>query len=121
MSIIHERLRIARENADLKQTDVAKLTNINNKTLSGYENGVSNPDPDTIATLAQLYKVTTDYLLGLTNDYTNNIENDGLTETEKHILNNIKTSPELVNIFEVYKALPDKQKQAVLSLIMTLK
>lgn len=34
-------LRVAREKRGLTQTQVMQLTGINNKTLSGYENGVS--------------------------------------------------------------------------------
>ncbi len=45
-----------------------KLTNVNHKTLSGYENGVSEPDLETLKILAILYNVSTDYLLGRTND-----------------------------------------------------
>lgn len=33
-----------------------------------YESGIRNPSPDTIAKLASFYSVTTDYLLGLTDD-----------------------------------------------------
>lgn len=34
-------LKSAREDNDLTQIQVMRLTGINNKTLSGYENGVS--------------------------------------------------------------------------------
>ena len=43
-------LRVAREKRGLTQTQVMQLTGINNKTLSGYENGVSEPDLQTLAT-----------------------------------------------------------------------
>lgn len=64
MSTIGERLRIARDKSGLKQTQVKERTNINNKTLSGYENNVSRPDLETLKLLAELYGVSTDYLLG---------------------------------------------------------
>ena len=38
----------------LTQTQVMALTGINNKTLSGYENGVSEPDLQTFALLLRL-------------------------------------------------------------------
>lgn len=59
------RLRSARENKNLTQLQVAKLTGITNTTLSNYENATSRPDPDTLKLLAKTYNVTTDYLLGL--------------------------------------------------------
>lgn len=63
MSGIGARLRAARERKNLKQTQVKERTGINNKTLSGYENGVSEPDFDSLKLLAECYDVTLDYLL----------------------------------------------------------
>lgn len=62
MSTIGERLRIARDKSGLKQTQVKERTNINNKTLSGYENNVSQPDPETLVVLADLYEVKYEWL-----------------------------------------------------------
>ncbi len=63
MSTLGERLRLARDKKGLKQTQVKDRTNINNKTLSGYENNVSEPDTNTLATLADLYEVSYKWLL----------------------------------------------------------
>lgn len=63
MSGIGERLRAARERKNLKQTQVKERTGINNKTLSGYENGVSEPDFDSLKILAECYDVSLDYIL----------------------------------------------------------
>lgn len=63
MTTLGERLRIARNKKNLKQTQVKERTNINNKTLSGYENGVSEPDADTLVVLADLYEVNYEWLL----------------------------------------------------------
>ena len=64
MSIVSDRLRTARTQKALSQMDVMRLTQINNKTLSGYENAVSEPDYASLVSLANIYGVTTDYLLG---------------------------------------------------------
>ena len=66
MSILSERLQSARASKRLSQIEVMRLTQINNKTLSGYENAVSEPDYNTLLALAKLYGVSTDYLLGQT-------------------------------------------------------
>lgn len=63
MSTLGERLKLARERTGLKQTQVKERTNINNKTLSGYENNVSEPDAATLSTLAELYGVSYKWLL----------------------------------------------------------
>lgn len=64
---IGEFLKAAREDLDLSQVKVMKMTGINNKTLSGYENGVSEPDLQTLATLANLYGFSVDKLLNINN------------------------------------------------------
>lgn len=63
MSTIGDRLKNARENKMLSQIQVYKDTGIHNKTLSGYERGVSQPDLETIALLANYYDVSIDYLI----------------------------------------------------------
>ena len=50
-------LRLAREKRGLTQKQVMAMTGINNKTLSGYENGVAEPDLTTLRTLLKLYGV----------------------------------------------------------------
>lgn len=60
---IGDRLKRIRKNSGLTQTDVSKATGINNKTLSGYENNVSTPDPDTCLILANFYAVSPEYIL----------------------------------------------------------
>lgn len=70
MSLIGDRLREARERKNLKQTQVKSRTGINNKTLSGYENGVSEPDLETLRILADLYEVSVDWLTGRTDNPT---------------------------------------------------
>lgn len=65
MSTLGERLRKARERKGLSQTEVYRRTNINNKTLSRYESGGSEPDLDTLRILAEQYEVSINYLTGI--------------------------------------------------------
>ena len=64
MEIVKNRIRDLREDLDLRQIDVAESTGIDQKTLSNYETGKTNPDSYSIIKLAQFFGVTTDYLLG---------------------------------------------------------
>lgn len=59
------RIRELREDRDLRQTDVAAATGIDQKTLSNYETGKTNPDSYAIIRLAEFFGVTSDYLLGI--------------------------------------------------------
>ncbi len=63
MSTLGDRLRIARDRKGLTQVQVRDRTNINNKTLSGYEKNVSEPDSKTLGVLADLYGVSYKWLL----------------------------------------------------------
>lgn len=63
MTTLGDRLKIARQKRGFKQVDVKARVNINNKTLSGYENNVSEPDRNTLVTLAKLYEVSYEWLL----------------------------------------------------------
>ena len=60
------RIRDLREDRNLRQTDVAKETGIDQRTLSNYETGKTNPDSYAIIKLAEFYGVSCDYLLGVT-------------------------------------------------------
>ncbi len=63
MATLGEKLRIAREKANLKQNDVSKFTGISNKAISRYETDYSSPTPDTLKILAKLYNVDINWLL----------------------------------------------------------
>ncbi|NGP46016.1 helix-turn-helix transcriptional regulator [Bacillaceae bacterium SIJ1] len=83
MSTLGERLRIARERKGLKQTQVKERTNINNKTLSGYEHNVSEPDSNTLATLADLYEVSYKWLMTGKGEPSEEQKGDELTEKDE--------------------------------------
>ncbi len=58
------RIRDLREDMDLRQIDVSKATGIDQKTLSNYETGKTNPDSFAIVKLADFFGVSCDYILG---------------------------------------------------------
>lgn len=60
---VGKRLKDARKKSKIKQKDVAEILGIHNTTLARYESGVRHPDFETIEKLADLYNVTTNYLL----------------------------------------------------------
>lgn len=58
------RIRLLRENNNLRQIDVAEATGIDQKTLSNYETGKTNPDSYSLIKLADFFNVSIDYLVG---------------------------------------------------------
>lgn len=62
------RLRDLREDRDLKQTDVAALLGIRQTVYSRYERGYQNLPLEHLLVLADYYGVSTDYILGRTDN-----------------------------------------------------
>ena len=59
------RIKELREDMNLRQIDVAQKTGIDQRTLSNYETGKTNPDSYAIIKLSEFYGVSCDYLLGV--------------------------------------------------------
>jgi transcriptional regulator with XRE-family HTH domain len=108
MSDVGKRLREERDKKNLTQVQVFTKTGINNKTLSGYENGVSRPDYENLKKLSELYGVTTDYLLGEEKDadIEETEEEKQIREAKQRMIKTIEThnitSPEEAKILEKY-------------------
>lgn len=62
------RLRDLREDKDMNQTQVAKLLFTSQTVYSRYERGVLTIPVEHLLILADFYDVSTDYILGRTND-----------------------------------------------------
>lgn len=60
-----DRLKQAREKAQLTQVEAAKKLEITNGAISGYERNYRDPDTETLSRLAELYGVTPNWLLGV--------------------------------------------------------
>lgn len=63
-----KRLRDLRKEAHMSQQKVAELLNIRQQSYAQYENDFAEPNLETLAKLAKIFDVSTDYLLGLS-DY----------------------------------------------------
>ena len=60
------RIKQLRDDADLPQKVLADILNIKQNTYSQYENGQRQLPIEALIKLAAYYKVSTDYILGLT-------------------------------------------------------
>ena len=63
------RLRFARLNADLTQREVSARANIHPRNYSRYELGDIFPPPDVLANLCRALGVSSDFILGLTDEF----------------------------------------------------
>ena len=58
------RIRELREKRELRQIDLSRETGIDQKTISNYETGKTNPDSYALIRLADFFGVSIDYLVG---------------------------------------------------------
>ncbi len=65
---MYPRIRDLREDHDLKQRELAALLNCSQQVYSNYELGQRDIPTDVLIRLAKFYQVSTDYILGLTNN-----------------------------------------------------
>lgn len=62
------RLKQLRKNNNKTQEDISKILGISRGAYSHIENGRNEPDMETIVKLADIFEVSTDYLLGKSNN-----------------------------------------------------
>lgn len=63
-----ERVRELRQEAGMKQREMADVLGIKLRSYQNYEGGERRPDYEGLVALADYFDVTTDYLLGRTDE-----------------------------------------------------
>lgn len=105
--IFGSRLKMLREQAGLRQEDVGEWFKMQKSTVSQWENG-RLPHASIIAELASNFNVTTDFLLGLTNECklgtTYPINDPDIQKLMETVVVEFHQSPEV----------PEKAKQEIL-------
>lgn len=65
---MYRRIRDLREDSDLTQRQMAKILNCSQQVYSNYELGQRDIPTEILITLSKHYNVSTDYILGLTDN-----------------------------------------------------
>ena len=68
MNNYYRRLRDLREDRDMSQQQIADYLGMKQPQYNRYERGLRDVPTDVLIRLAQFYKTSTDYILGLTNN-----------------------------------------------------
>lgn len=68
MELLYRRIRDLREDNDMTQKQIAKELNCSQQVYSNYELGQRDIPTDVLIKLSLFYKVSTDYILGLTDN-----------------------------------------------------
>lgn len=82
--MIADTIKLLRNARGMTQADLAKKLNITRSSVNAWEMGISVPSTTYIVELAQLFHVSTDYLLGL--EQNSSIDISGLDDTEIKII-----------------------------------
>lgn len=123
--LLGENLRKAREEKGLTQAEVAKLLDISASTIGMYEQGRRDPDTDTLKKLAELYEVSTDYLLGRTDipNATSDLKKNKIPEEFIKLLKDQNGSLPYSAVTRVLKIFSptDKSKTKILPVLGTIR
>ena len=90
-----QRVRMLREDRDWSQIELAKKIAINNSVLSRIESGKRDIEDDLLIKFANVFNVSTDYLLGLSD----NAQRTNTTAQDKFSAA-LKDSPELLEFWQ---------------------
>lgn len=81
------KLKTLRIQNNYTQEQLAKRLSLTKSVISAYETGLRMPSYETLIAISRVFKVTTDYLLGL--ERNQDIDLSGLTEDEISALLNL--------------------------------
>ena len=104
------RIRECRENANLSQKYVAITLGVSAPSVANWERGKTNPTHENLVRLAELFGVSVDYLLGLSDE-----PNAPAPEVARPL-----TDDEQI-LLDRYRALSDEDKEAVRYTALQLK
>lgn len=82
--LIADTIKQMRQMANLTQSDLAKKLNITRSSVNAWEMGISVPSTQYVVELAHVFKVSTDYILGVESE--NTISLDELTQEQLKII-----------------------------------
>lgn len=82
--MIAEKIKSLREQQRKTQSDIARELGITRSSVNAWEMGISVPSTQYIVELASLFRVSTDYLLGV--DSSASISVSGLTEEDVQLV-----------------------------------
>lgn len=68
MTIFHSKIKEFRKSINLTQKQMAERLNITERAYQYYESGQREPNLDTLFDISNIFDISTDYLLGKTNN-----------------------------------------------------
>ena len=97
-------LRQIREQRQLTQSDLARLCDLSEKQIGRYERGVGDPTIEPLTKIAKALSVSSDYLLGLTDDPGGQYQGLKLTSDEHNLISLLRKG-DMVSVLRVIEEL----------------
>lgn len=85
--MVADRIKTLREQKGLTQTELARLLGITRSSVNAWEMGISIPSTQYIVELAQIFRISTDYLLCVDSSATINVA--GLDEKDIRLVHTL--------------------------------
>lgn len=113
-------LRDLRKENGYSQKQIAEKLCISQQTYSDYENGKTEPTPDTLIKISKIYNVSVDYLLGVVDDLgapiiTPEEYASGLRATKK-----VSITPIEEDMLEVFRKIGEKDGEERQRLLISM-
>lgn len=113
-------LRDLRKENGYSQKQIAEKLCISQQTYSDYENGKTEPTPDTLIKISKIYNVSVDYLLGVVDDLgapiiTPEERVAGMRATKK-----VSITPIEEDMLEVFRKIGEKDGEEMQRLLISM-
>ncbi len=109
--MIGERLQELRKDRGISQAEFAKILGVSHYTVSSYECNRSDPDDNAKITIAKLFDVSVDYLIGLIDEpLSYNRSNMTISIPRNFDEEDIKSIKEYINFLEFQKFKAQSEK-----------
>lgn len=118
--LFSQRLKELRIEKSCTLTEIAKNCGVSVQCISSLEMGTRNPTGSTLNALADFFQVSTDYLLGRTDDFGNLVNSDSSIANSQSSDLSGNRDKYLVDFEKYFKLLTEIQKAQVLGYVMGL-
>lgn len=110
-----DKLKKLRLKSKMTQGDVCQKLSLEQSTLANYENSRRFPKPKTLVALAELFNVSTDYLLG--RKESTQISSHHLNADTLQLINEFENNPQMQMLFDAARGLSKEKMNEVLRFI----